>query len=182
MSEFNQIQLIKRRFFAMRNGIVADTIRKAGFDYRMIFGLNLPQLKDIAAELPHTVELAREMWADKRTRESMLLAPMLYPANELSREEVIQWVREVPVTEIADVVCHSLLRKHPEAWEIAMEFVSSDVDMERYMAFRLLFNLLYSRPKDIKPFAEAEYAANSPLTRSICHAMLEEIEFLEEGV
>ena len=55
MSEFNQIQLIKRRFFAMRNGIVADTIRKAGFDYRMIFGLNLPQLKDIAAELPHCV-------------------------------------------------------------------------------------------------------------------------------
>lgn len=61
MSEFNQIQLIKRRFFAMRNGIVADTIRKVGFDYRMIFGLNLPQLKDIAAELPHTVELAQEI-------------------------------------------------------------------------------------------------------------------------
>ena len=61
-----------------------------------------------------------------------------------------------------------------------MEYVTSDVEMERYTAFRLLFNLLYSRPDDIKPFAEAEYASNSPLTRSLCRSMLEEISFLSE--
>ena len=44
MAEFNQTQEIKRRFFAMRNGIVADTIRKAGLQDKMIFGLNLPQI------------------------------------------------------------------------------------------------------------------------------------------
>ena len=52
--QYNQMQIIKRRFFAMRNGIIADTLRKAGLDYRMIFGLNLPQITDIAADLPHT--------------------------------------------------------------------------------------------------------------------------------
>ena len=46
--QYNQMQIIKRRFFAMRNGIIADTLRKAGLDYRMIFGLNLPQITDIA--------------------------------------------------------------------------------------------------------------------------------------
>ncbi len=164
----------------MRNGIVADTIRKAGFDYKMIFGLNLPQIKEIAEGLPHTAELAEEMWQDKRTRESLLLAPMLYPIQELDRATALKWVKGVAVTEVADILCHSLLRKHPEAWEIAMEYVTSDVEMERYTAFRLLFNLLYSRPDDIKPFAEAEYASGSPLTRSLCRSMLEEISFLSE--
>lgn len=164
----------------MRNGIVADTIRKAGLDYKMIFGLNLPQIKEIADSLPHTPELAGEMWNDRRTRESMMLAPMLYPVEQLSRETASQWMREAPTTEVADILCHSLIRKHPQAWDVAMEYVTSDVEMERYAAFRLLFNLLYTRPDDIKPFAEAEYAANSPLTRPLCHSMLEEISFLSE--
>ena len=30
MTEFNRFQQIKRNFFAMRNGIVADTIRRGG--------------------------------------------------------------------------------------------------------------------------------------------------------
>ena len=58
MAEYNRMQIIKRRFFAMRNGIIADTLRKAGLDYRMIFGLNLPQVVEIAGEQPHEPALA----------------------------------------------------------------------------------------------------------------------------
>ena len=32
MPEYNRMQIIKRRFFAMRNGIIADTLRKAGLE------------------------------------------------------------------------------------------------------------------------------------------------------
>ena len=35
---------IKHQFMAFRNGIVADALRKAGYDYKVIFGLQLPQL------------------------------------------------------------------------------------------------------------------------------------------
>lgn len=51
---FNKMQLLKRRFFAMRNGAVADSLRRQGADYRIIFGLNLPQLVDIAREFGPT--------------------------------------------------------------------------------------------------------------------------------
>ncbi|MDE5650205.1 MAG: DNA alkylation repair protein [Duncaniella sp.] len=180
MTEFNQTQEIKRRFFAMRNGIVADTIRKGGLDYKMIFGLNLPQIKEIAASLPHTAALAEEMWSDRRTRESMLLAPMLYPVEEMDMPTALRWASEAPTTEVSDILCHSLLRRHPAAWEIAMEHVTSPSEMNRYTAFRLLFNLLYTRPADIRPFAEAEYAAASPLTRPLCHSIIEEIDFISE--
>ena len=54
MSDFNPLQNIKRRFFALRNGVIADTLRRAGSPFKIIFGLNLPQLAEIAAELGYS--------------------------------------------------------------------------------------------------------------------------------
>ncbi|MCM1076870.1 MAG: hypothetical protein NC411_05875 [Bacteroides sp.] len=180
MTEFNQIQEIKRRFFAMRNGIVADTIRKAGLQYKMVFGLNLPQIAEIASGIEPSRELAEQMWADSRTRESMLLAPMIYPRDELSRERASEMLRESPTTEVSDILSHRLLRHTPYALDMAMELAGSDDDMTRYGAFRLMNNLLYTHPMEIRPFVEAELRADSPLTRRMCQTMLEEINFLCE--
>lgn len=68
MAEFNQIQEIKRRFFAMRNGIVADTMRKGGLGYKMVFGLNLPQIVEIAADITPSRELAEQLGRRTHTR------------------------------------------------------------------------------------------------------------------
>ena len=59
--KYNDMQLVKRRFFAMRNGIIADTLRSAGSPFKIIFGLNLPQIIDIASQTPHTIELAEQL-------------------------------------------------------------------------------------------------------------------------
>lgn len=181
MTGFNQFQQIKRNFFAMRNGIVADTIRRGGLQYKMIFGLNLPQIADIAASLPHTRELAEELWADVRTRESRLLSPMLYPREELTRERAAGLLSEAQTIEVADILCHRLLRHMPFALDLAIEAATSPDEMHRYGAFRLMANLLYTHPDEIRPFAEAELATATPLTRPLCLNMLQEIEFLSEG-
>lgn len=62
MSDFSRLQHVKRRFFAMRNGVIADTYRRAGSPFRIIFGLNLPQITEIAAEFAPDSELAAELW------------------------------------------------------------------------------------------------------------------------
>ena len=82
MTQFNDMQVVKRRFFAMRNGAVADNMRKLGANYRIIFGLNLPQIVEIANETPHDEVLAEALWQIKSTRESQLLAPMIYPREK----------------------------------------------------------------------------------------------------
>lgn len=181
MAEFNQIQEIKRRFFAMRNGIVADTMRKGGLGYKMVFGLNLPQIVEIVADLTPSRELAEQMWADGRTRESMLLAPMIYPREELTRTRAAEMLREAQTVEVADILCHRLLRHEPYALELAMEAAKSTDPMERYGAFRLLNNLVYTHPAEIRPLAEAELAADNPMTRPLCLNMLEEIRFITEN-
>lgn len=89
---FNLMQSVKRRFYAMRNGMLAAQMRQGGVDYRINFGLNIPQIKDIAAELiasglsaAELASLARALWDNESTRESRLLAPMILPPEEAPR-------------------------------------------------------------------------------------------------
>ena len=103
----------------MRNGIIADTLRKAGLPYRIIFGLNLPQIADIAATLPKETSLALKLWDNNSTRESMLLAPMVYPMEEFDMDTAMMFARTSPTAECMDNLCHKLLSKSPDAFEIA---------------------------------------------------------------
>ena len=90
MTQFNDMQSVKRQFFAYRNGIIADTMRKAGSPFKIIFGLNIPQIKQIASEIGKNKALAAKLWNNTTTRESMLLAPMIYPADELDIAEAFE--------------------------------------------------------------------------------------------
>jgi len=99
---FNIQQQIKRRFFAMRNGIVADTLRKGGAGYKIVFGLNLPQIVEISNEFPHDPALAEMLWHNDSTRESLLLAPMLYPAELMDMATAMEWAGDVKEIEVPE--------------------------------------------------------------------------------
>lgn len=183
MTEFNDMQQVKRCFFAMRNGAVADNMRRHGATYRIIFGLNLPQIVEIAADCPQSSLLAEKLWRNQSTRESMLLAPMIYPHEEFSFEVACRWVSEVPTAEVADVLCHRLLRHRDYAWQLAETMAVSSKPMERYTAFRLMFNLLqlnHLHRDQIETYATREQATNTPLTFHLCRQLIDEIEFLKE--
>ena len=53
------MKMVKHLFMTYRNGIVADTLRKAGLPFGVIFGLQLPQLSGIARDIPHDIHTAR---------------------------------------------------------------------------------------------------------------------------
>lgn len=178
MSEFNQMQTIKRQMFALRNGIIADTLRKANAGYKIVFGLNIPQVQEVASSISADSELAEQLWADKHTRESLLLAPMIFPRREMTFEKAMNWISEIKQIEVADNLCHKLLRHLPFAWEIAKKLVVSDSDMERYTAIRLMWNLVGQLPEQIIPLAEAEVSRNCSLTRQVAASLVEEARYL----
>ena len=115
-TQFNPMQALKRRFFAMRNGVIADTLRRAGSPFHIIFGLNLPQIVEIATEVPaaDAPALAEALWANRGTRESMLIAPMLMPRDSVDAARAERMMREAPCAEVADAICHS-----PQSWPAA---------------------------------------------------------------
>lgn len=176
------MQTVKRNLFAMRNGIVADSLRKAGSPFPIIFGVNLPQLDEIADKTGKNRELADKLYSDNRCRESMLLAPMLYPQEEMTLEKALDWLSRSNAVEVTDILCHKLLRKLPFADEIAAKALESESDMVRYGGIRLLWNLLPSPAVNFKEAILKEAERKSRLTMRPATSLLEEIDFLENGL
>lgn len=115
------IQEIKHEFMAFRNGIVADALRSAGQPYGVIFGLQLPQLKEIASKAGKDASLAGQLWEDRNVRESRLLAPFLLEAAEMTTEEAVGMLAGTRTREEVDILVFRLIRFHPQLTEIRAE-------------------------------------------------------------
>ena len=139
----------RKEFFAFRNGIVADKLRKAGDPHGMIMGCLLVDLQGIAArfresidDVGHLATIASELWSDTKSRECRLVAPMLYPAPLMTMEKAIQWCETVETVEVADNLCHKLLRHTTETDILFHKLIADDHPLVKYTGYRLLLNLL----------------------------------------
>lgn len=156
--KFNRMQQAKRMMYAMRNGVVAGALRKGGAPFSIIFGINLPQLADIARDLGVDSELAERLWANTTTRESMLLAPMLVNAEDFREEDARRWMETAKSNEVADVLCLKLLRHLPYAVNLVEAYRGSDNRQLRYTALRLMCNLARQNPALARKVADDEAA------------------------
>lgn len=179
-NNYNPMQTVKRRFFAMRNGIIADTYRNAGSPFRIIFGLNLPQIVEIARDTEPSVELAEALWANTTTRESMLMAPMIMPRESFDEASAMRWLRAVPCAEVADVLCHRLLRHMPYAAGLAKKLVAEGAsEIMVYTGVRLAFNFYMQLPAEARDTVETALGhdcGNAP--RRLALQLKEELEYL----
>lgn len=179
----NLMQNVKQRFFAMRNGMIADTLRQAGCSYKVIFGLNLPQLREIAAVFAPDEALANDLWANSATRESRLLAPMLVEPSLFTKDKALAWIDTLMgnIEEI-DVLCHSLLRKTAYKNDLVEMFRDSENDLRRYLALRLAFSQVNAEPDKIRRLAIKEIARDCKLTQNVSVQLKNEAEFLLESL
>lgn len=173
--EYNDMQMIKRRMFAMRNGIVADALRKGRSKFQIIFGVNLPQLVEIARDFGHNKELAEKLWANRTTRESMLIAPMLMPPAEFCIEDAKRWISEAPEAEIVDVLCLKLLRSQPYALPLAESLIEDGA--YRYAGLRLMCNLAPQHPQLAASIGKKEKERNDVATLPLAEILLSYEDF-----
>lgn len=140
---------IRKEFFAFRNGIIADKLRKAGDPHGMIMGCLLVDVQGIAARTREAIGdtkqlavLAQELWSDTNSRECRLAAPMLYPAESMTLEQAQQWCSTVETVEVADTLCHKLLRHLPDADALFRQLIADDRPLVKYTGYRLMLNLI----------------------------------------
>ena len=132
------------------NGIVSHNMRTQGADYKINFGLTLPLLKRIAAETTPDAQLAEALWADTAVRESMMLAPMVYPIEEFDEAEADRWLDTMPNTEVADICCKYLFCRRPFAIQKANRWSRSDIALQQYTAFQLATAWLIAHPRQTR--------------------------------
>jgi hypothetical protein len=54
--------------------------------------------------------------------------------------------------------------------------------MERYIALRLMFNLLPSHLEEVRQYATSELENNESLTAILCRQLIDEVDFLKEEI
>lgn len=140
---------IRKEFFAFRNGIIADKLRKAGDPHHMIMGCLLVDIIGIVSRFRETIgdkaqmkAIASELWSDTNSRECRLAAPMLYPAESMTPDLALQWCESVETTEVADNLCHKLLRHLDFADALFRQLITQDQPLIKYTGYRLLLNLI----------------------------------------
>ena len=170
------MQNVKQRFFALRNGMTADTLRRAGSTYRIIFGLNVPQIRQVAEAfgMPNDA-LAAELWANTSTRESRLMAPMLADPSRMSLSDALEWVATATAqVEELDMLCHSLLRKSAHVDALIARLSGEPESHRRYVALRLAFGRVADDPEGAADLARAEIDRHDPFTTAVARLLLAE--------
>lgn len=111
---------IKKLFYTYRNGAVADTLRRYGIPHKIIFGLQVPQLAEIARSLTfdtmaEKADVADQLWADREVRESRLLATYLFQPENTGIEKAYQLASDIRTQEEADMLSFRLFKRMPDA-------------------------------------------------------------------
>ena len=182
----DNLREIRKEFFAFRNGIVADKLRKAGDPHSVIMGCLLVDIQGIAKrfhenidDMEQLVAIANELWSDTNSRECRLAAPMLYPAEEMSLELARQWCETIETIEVSDNLCHKLLRHISDADALFRQLIVEEHPLVKYTGYRLLLNLLLLRKVQstvsLRAFVKTESSqAQAPL-KSLLKDILEEV-------
>lgn len=172
-------QDIRKEFFAYRNGIVAEQLRAAGDPHTMIMGCQLVDVIAIAKRYEKNAELAQELWDDVNHRECRMAATMLYPIEDFKMETALAWCENVESVEIADVLCHRLLRHLPYANELWEQLLACDKKLVRYIAWRLLLNLMMmsriEKTNELRAMVENELKSVQPPIQSLLQRIVEEL-------
>lgn len=192
---------LRKAFFARRNGVVADALRATGDPHRYIMGCQLTDVAQVVSQISQNSQnsqisqdsqdshssqdssfalLAQQLWDDVDHRECRLAATMLYPPDEFPQELALEWARGVETTEVADVLCHRLLRKLSFAPALVEQLVDDKAVLVRYTAFRLLLNLLLmgrlSPTAELQQLVELEAGKAEPLLRPLLTSLFEEFK------
>lgn len=182
----NNLRDIRKEFFAFRNGIVADKLRKAGDPHGIIMGCLLVDVQAIAVRFSNNINdkeqlatIASELWSDTNSRECRLAAPMLYPADKMSTEQALQWCESVETVEVADNLCHKLLRHINGSDTLFRQLIADEKPLIKYTGYRLLLNLLLlgkvHPTASLRTIVETETTTATPPLTSLINDILEEL-------
>jgi 3-methyladenine DNA glycosylase AlkD len=135
---------IRKQCRLRMNGVTSTSMREKGLNYKLNFGLTIPQIKDLSTKYQAGKGLAETLWKED-TRELKILATLVYPVSNYTTDTANKWVNEIPNQEIREQLCLNLLQKLTFAKELAKEWTSSDDENIRTTGYWLLTRILISK-------------------------------------
>ena len=135
-----KLQLIKRDFRSLMNGTAAASLREKGLHYRLIFGVEWPQLMRLSAKIGKDHDLAQALWKED-IRECRLLAGLIQPVETFSLELADVWIETMHYREEAQYTVLSLFQHLPHVSEAAFNWIARSEEMYRLCGWLVLARL-----------------------------------------
>ena len=156
-----QLKDIKTQLRLSMNGVVSQSMREKGLNYKLNFGVELPRIKSIAAAYEKNHELAQTLWKED-IRECKILAGLLQPVETFFPEIADIWVENMPNIEIAELTCMNLFQHLPYAPAKSFHRIASEEEYAQICGFLTIARLL------MKKGDMAERPAGEFLDQAVC--------------
>ena len=142
------------------NGVISTSMREKGMNYRLNFGVTIPKLRQMAQKYNADKTLAETLWAED-VRELKILATMLYPPTDFTKETAEKWVREIPYQEIREQVCRNLFQELSFADALVQEWAESEDVEIRITGYWLFARLCIVYPDRVKKVSAEKSIENA---------------------
>lgn len=170
-----RLKEIKRAFRLKMDGAASRSMRQKGLDYKLNWGVGLPELKAMAGEYGKDYDLAIALWKED-IRECKILATLMMPPERMLPEVVDIWMEQTPSQEIAEWAAVNLYQHLDYAPVLAFKWISSDKEIPQICGYQLLARLFLKgqepNERGIHEFIDQALTALRDDSLSVRHAAL----------
>lgn len=178
------IRNIKKELRANMNGIASAQMRGGGMPHHVVWGIELPRLRNIASEFKPDRQLGQRLW-NENVRESQLLGILLTPPAEFLPEVADIWVHEATTAEAVSLLAMELVVPQHWASDMSFRWIAGSVPLPALCGWLTICRLL-RQGGTLMPRSEAElrdHAAALPADAPLYlrKAVMQTMEALEES-
>jgi len=157
---------IKQSFRMLMDGSIAASMRDKGHDYHLSWGVTIPRLQAMAADIGKDYDLAIALWKEN-IRECKILATLVMPADEVLPEVIDIWVEQIHYQEIAEQCAFNLFQHLPYAADKAFQWIADPGEMQQLCGYLTIARLFFAgkepNERAMHEFTDqAETALHSP--------------------
>lgn len=138
------IRNIRKQCRLAMDGITSTSMREKGIIYKLNFGVPISKIIKISSKYAPSKDLAEALW-DEDVRELKLLATLLFPINEFTKEVSDRWVRDVKYQEIREQISINILQHLSFAELLTREWTSYSNEDIRASGYWLLAVLVKTK-------------------------------------
>ena len=123
------------------NGVVSQSMREKGLEYKLNFGIEVPRIKEIAAKYEKNHDLAQALWKEN-IRECKILAGMLQPVETFYPEIADIWIEDMHYPEIAELTCLNLFQHLPYISDKIFQWMADEGEYFQLCGYMTMARLL----------------------------------------
>jgi len=126
-----------------QNGVVSDSMTKAGVKYELNYGVSLLEIKRYSLESNFSDEDLANFWKSG-VREKMIICTYSFPLKDIDINFAHELAKGFRNFEIVDLTAVNLLCKCDNAFNIALDYIKSNSEMTKRCGFVILSRLFNS--------------------------------------